>query len=99
MNKFKICLILTMLLMGCATTEKYEAKLNVWVGRNINDLTNAWGYPQSSFKAPDGNMVYVYGRQINVSNYGSFVCTAYFEVDNKNIVVKWRHEGNDCNSF
>ena len=42
MRKFNICLIFMVLLMGCATTEKYEAKLNVWVGRDINDLTNAW---------------------------------------------------------
>jgi len=48
--------------MGCATTGKYEAKLNSWVGHNINELSASWGYPESSFTAPNGNTVYVYAR-------------------------------------
>ena len=45
---------------GCATTEKYEAALNSWLGHDVNELVNSWGYPVDSFKAPNGNTVYVY---------------------------------------
>jgi hypothetical protein len=55
-----IILIALCVLSGCATTANYEKVLNTWVGSNINSLTNSWGYPASSFVAPDGNTVYVY---------------------------------------
>jgi hypothetical protein len=48
---------------GCATTEKYEAKLNSWVGDSINELMASWGYPDGSFEAPNGNKVYVYSHR------------------------------------
>lgn len=49
------------LLTGCATTANYEKILDTWVGSDANKLVNSWGYPQSSFEAPNGNTVYVYG--------------------------------------
>ena len=48
------------LLSGCATTAKYETVLNSWVGHDVNELISSWGYPVNSFKAPNGNTVYVY---------------------------------------
>ncbi len=73
-------------LAGCATTAKYEAALNSWVGSDANALTNSWGYPSGSFEAPNGNKVYVYQNggsvtlpttyqtNANVTSYGN---TAY----------------------
>lgn len=52
---------------GCATTAKYEAVLNSWLGSHAQDLVNSWGYPDGSFKAPNGNEVYVYARGANVT--------------------------------
>lgn len=57
---------LAVLLSGCATTARYETVLNTWMGENVNNLVNSWGYPQKSFNAPNGNMVYMYG---NSSSY------------------------------
>ena len=57
--------LLTLFLTACATTEKYEAILNTWVGASVNDLVSSWGYPQESFQAPNGNMVYVYSKSMN----------------------------------
>lgn len=54
---------LCILLQGCATTEKYNAMLDTWLGRNINEVINNWGYPDSTFNAPNGNTVYVYSYQ------------------------------------
>ena len=45
---------------GCATTAKYEAALDSWLGHDVNELVDSWGYPVESFKAPNGNTVYVY---------------------------------------
>jgi hypothetical protein len=56
-----VFIILVVLISACATTAKYEAILNTWVGHDVNELVNSWGYPQNSFKAPNGNTVYVYG--------------------------------------
>ncbi len=64
MMKNIILLFLTLFLTACATQAKYEAKVEQWQGRNINDLIAKWDYPDSSFKAPDGNTVYVYSSQM-----------------------------------
>jgi hypothetical protein len=60
--KFEIhaVILLALLIAGCATAAKYQAVLNGWTGHDIKELQNAWGYPVNSFKAPNGNMVYVY---------------------------------------
>jgi len=57
---YTVFLLTTLLLVGCATTAKYEASLNSWMGHDVNELVNSWGYPVNSFKAPNGNTVYVY---------------------------------------
>lgn len=66
-KKALLVAVLAILLPGCATTSKYEAKLNSWVGSPAQSLVNSWGYPASQMTAPDGNTVYVYSRS------GSFV--------------------------
>ena len=61
----KLLLVLitsTIVLFGCATTEKYGQILDSWVGSYIGELTNSWGYPEKSFDAPNGNKVYVYSN-------------------------------------
>lgn len=60
-SKLLIPIVLAIVLSGCATTAKYEEVLNSWVGADVNRLVSSWGYPQNSFKAPNGNTVYVYG--------------------------------------
>lgn len=52
---------------GCATTAKYEAVLDSWMGHDINELINSWGYPDGSFDHPNGNKVYAY------SSSGSYI--------------------------
>ncbi|MFN0314644.1 MAG: hypothetical protein ACKVQA_06385 [Burkholderiales bacterium] len=38
--------VLAIVLLGaCATTEKYEAKLNKWRGGSATELLSAWGDP------------------------------------------------------
>jgi hypothetical protein len=49
-------------LMRLKKVSKYEAKLNSWIGVDVNKLIASWGYPDSSFVAPNGNKVYVYSQ-------------------------------------
>jgi hypothetical protein len=49
-------------LTACATTTKYEAKLQSWNGASVDSLVASWGYPSNQFVAPNGNTVYVYER-------------------------------------
>jgi len=58
--KFTLIILLSLLTNACATTANYEKILESWVGSNVNDLVNSWGYPTSTFKAPNGNTVYSY---------------------------------------
>ena len=52
--------IFVLVLVGCATTAKYRAKLATWDGKDVNQLIDAWGYPDNTIKSPEGNEVYVY---------------------------------------
>lgn len=113
--------IVMLALAGCATSAKYNAVLDTWMGHDINELVQSWGYPINSFKAPNGNTVYVYGNsssytmptQTNttynvVGNtvYGNsyttggqtlnYWCNTFFEVDEGNVIINWRWEGNRC---
>ena len=44
-------LFLIAVLAACATTEKYEAILESWVGKSENALVEAWGPPDSVYEA------------------------------------------------
>lgn len=50
-------------LSGCATTAKYEAKLNSWVGQPADSLVMAWGPPASSYPLQNGGQVLQYSGQ------------------------------------
>lgn len=41
-------------LFGCATTAKYETKLNTWIGASENELISAWGVPDKEYRLTDG---------------------------------------------
>jgi len=58
-----VVLALTLATTACATRERYESRIQQWVGSNISVVMDAWGYPSGSFEAPNGNLVYVWDRQ------------------------------------
>jgi hypothetical protein len=51
------------LLAGCATTGKYKAALDSWVGSSADSLVSSWGPPESSYRLSDGGEVLQYSRQ------------------------------------
>ena len=67
MKKIVFLALVYFLVQACATgpqatTEKYSAVCESWIKHHINDLIDKWGYPSQSFKAPNGNTVYVFYR-------------------------------------
>lgn len=83
---------------------------DAWIGHNINELTNSWGYADESFKAPNGNDVHVYTvtkessviykkiGKLTFEDKGNKYCKKYFEANN-NIIVSWDIKGNNCQSL
>jgi uncharacterized protein YceK len=45
MKKLIYLCVMVMLVSGCATTAKYEAKLNTWIGTSEDSLIASWGVP------------------------------------------------------
>jgi hypothetical protein len=104
---FMIFLILVCTPLTAQSQEYYTTKIKTWLGHHIDQLVDKWGYPQESFKAPNGNTVYVYHRETEATIYyhtdhfsiplpARRYCTTYFETDRRGIIVKGRGEGNAC---
>jgi hypothetical protein len=49
-----IALLLGLGLCGCASTAKYEVKLNNWIGASEDSLVASWGVPNKTYTLPDG---------------------------------------------
>lgn len=52
---------LVMLLSSCFTPQTslgYEQAMNSWIGSDIQEVMNRWGYPDREFKTPYGRTVY-----------------------------------------
>lgn len=61
MKKIYLFLLIS-LLIGCATTAKYQQGIDQWRGKNIVELKKAWGKPTRTAQMSDGNTLYVYER-------------------------------------
>jgi hypothetical protein len=51
-----------LLLSACATTAKYEAALNGWIGSTEEELVTKWGPPDRVYVAPSGRRILTYVR-------------------------------------
>lgn len=63
MTRLLLLLISLAVLSGCATRERYESRINTYVGKPIAAVMDDWGYPSGSFEAPNGNTVYTWDKQ------------------------------------
>jgi hypothetical protein len=71
-----LLLLASVFLVSCATQAKYQAALNTWIGHDVNELVDKWGYPAGSLKAPSGNTVYVYQRGESIPMPTTYQTTA-----------------------
>jgi hypothetical protein len=62
-----LCVSSLLLLAGaCATTGKYEAALNSWLGATETDLVSSWGPPIGVYSSPDGARILSYRSSGNM---------------------------------
>ncbi len=47
MRNIAFLIILSLLLLACATSEKYDQKLNTWIGKSEQALALSWGRPSA----------------------------------------------------
>jgi len=71
MKKIYILILLCLGLSGCATTAKYEAKLNSWIGSSEDSLVAAWGVPNKTYNLKDGKKTieYVHKETVQTGGY------------------------------
>ena len=63
-------LLSCLVLGGCATTAKYEAKLNSWVGASEDALIASWGVPDKSYATASGKKAVEFVRKETVRSGG-----------------------------
>lgn len=74
MNKLIYLFAMLMLVSGCATTKKYEAKLDTWIGASEDSLIASWGVPNKAYNMLDGKRAVEYVRK-NTVQTGGYVYT------------------------
>ncbi len=67
-------LLLCLGLCGCATTAKYEVKLNIWIGASEDSLIAAWGVPDKEYHTNDGKKAIAYVNR-NTVQTGGYIYT------------------------
>lgn len=70
MKKLIYLFVMVMLVSGCATTAKYEAKLDTWVGASEDYLIAAWGVPNKEYRMGDGKKAVEYVLKNTVQSGG-----------------------------
>ena len=75
-NYYKIVLAAVSLLLvaGCASHENFAKHYDTWIGKNIHYFTASYGYPDTSYKLPNGHEVYVY-EKTRIDSYPQVVPT------------------------
>jgi len=70
MRKAIYVFAMALLLGGCASTAKYEAKLNTFIGVSEDSLIAAWGVPDKEYRLNDGKKAVEYVRKNTVQTGG-----------------------------
>ena len=70
MKKLIYLFVMVMLVSGCATTAKYEAKLNTWIGVSEDSLIASWGVPDKTYEMGDGKKAIEYVRKNTIQSGG-----------------------------
>ncbi len=70
MYRAMVAFCLVFIFSGCATTAKYEAKLNSWVGASESALVSSWGVPDKVYAMNDGKKAVAYIHKDTVQSGG-----------------------------
>lgn len=105
-----LCAIALGALVGCATSAKYDQKLQQYVGLSETEMVQRFGPPTSTYPMPDGGKVMTYsenmGAQSNTTynsmtnsldtSSGANACTTHFILNKEGIITSTRWTGNSC---
>ena len=72
MKRLICLLVLIMLVSGCATTAKYEAKLNTWIGVSEDSLIASWGAPDIVYNMTSGKKAIAYVHRNTIRTGGPY---------------------------
>mgnify|MGYP001766598372 CR=1 FL=1 len=64
----------SVLVSGCASTAKYEARLNTWIGASEGSLIASWGVPDKTYEMRDGKKAVEFVHK-NTFQTGGFAYT------------------------
>jgi len=70
MKKLIYLFVMLMLVSGCATAAKYEAKLNTWIGVSEDSLIASWGVPDKTYEMGDGKKAIEYVHKNTIQSGG-----------------------------
>ena len=73
-------LVLTALLVACASTQNYDMAVRSWQGANEKQLNHIWGYPNHVRKMPSGHRLLIY-RVVNRGRYPVYSAPGYTSVE------------------
>lgn len=94
-----LCIMLIVLLSGCATEAGYQKIVNSWMGSDKHDLIEKWGVPTNNYKEDEHTEYFSY-VETSVSsdssgNIYNWKCDTTFTItDDK--VTSWKYNGNKC---
>jgi hypothetical protein len=104
--------LITFLLAACATSGKFKQQMDGWVGGDINQAIMQFGPPSTTYKLPNGALMYSWlrvGKTRVVSNYNAYVnltttqartdwCQISFTADTIGHIQAWQANGPSCKS-
>lgn len=97
---------------ACATTGKFKANMDSWLGGDVNRAIMQFGAPSNTYKLPNGSTMFTWlwvGNSIVTTNYSAYLnlvtttsttmwCQVSFTADGTGRVAAWQARGNDCRS-
>ena len=88
-RNFAVLSLVYVLITGCTTM---NTAMGSWQGRSIDDVTAAWGAPESSINRKDGGVTYTW-TTIRSNQYGVHQCRQTFVTDPAGKIVQWSYAG------
>ncbi len=82
-------LLAVVFIVGCASM---DTSMGSWVGRSIDDVTAAWGAPESQIHRTDGGAMYTW-TTFSSNQYGVQQCRHSFVADALGKIVAWSYSG------
>jgi len=84
-----LSILLIFALCGCVTL---KTAMKSWVGKSIDDVTAAWGAPESRMSRSDVGETYTW-TTFSSNQYGVRQCRQSFVTNSEGTVVSWSFSG------